>query len=51
MSTTQQTFLILGASLAGAKAAQELRNQGFEGEVLLIGAGVRRVLGSPTKKF
>ena len=41
MSTTQQTFLILGASLAGAKAAQELRNQGFEGEVLLIGAGVR----------
>ncbi len=31
-------FVIVGASLAGAKAAQELRERGFDGEVLLIGA-------------
>src|SRR5436309_3734388 len=32
------TFVILGASLAGAKAAQELRDRGFDGEIRLIGA-------------
>ncbi len=35
---SEQTFVIVGASLAGAKAAEELREQGFEGRVLLIGA-------------
>jgi 3-phenylpropionate/trans-cinnamate dioxygenase ferredoxin reductase subunit len=34
---TKQTFVIVGASLAGAKAAEELRSQGFDGEILLIG--------------
>ena len=35
---TKQTFVIVGASLAGAKAAQELRERGFDGRVVLIGA-------------
>jgi 3-phenylpropionate/trans-cinnamate dioxygenase ferredoxin reductase subunit len=32
-----QTFVIAGASLAGAKAAEEVRAQGFDGRVVLIG--------------
>src|SRR5438105_11178550 len=35
---TKPTFVIVGASLAGAKAAAELRARGFDGRVLLIGA-------------
>jgi 3-phenylpropionate/trans-cinnamate dioxygenase ferredoxin reductase subunit len=35
---SDRTFVIVGAGLAGAKAAQELREQGFEGRVVLIGA-------------
>jgi NADPH-dependent 2,4-dienoyl-CoA reductase/sulfur reductase-like enzyme len=35
---SEQTFIIVGASLAGAKAAEELRTQGFDGRVLLIGS-------------
>jgi 3-phenylpropionate/trans-cinnamate dioxygenase ferredoxin reductase subunit len=35
---TDRTFVIVGASLAGAKAAEELRQQGFDGRVVLIGA-------------
>jgi 3-phenylpropionate/trans-cinnamate dioxygenase ferredoxin reductase subunit len=35
--TTQQTFVILGAGLAGAKAAEALRTNGFGGKVILIG--------------
>ena len=34
---SKQTFVIAGASLAGAKAAQELRAQGFDGRVVLVG--------------
>jgi 3-phenylpropionate/trans-cinnamate dioxygenase ferredoxin reductase subunit len=37
MSTQAQTIAIVGASLTGAKAAQELRDQGFDGRVVLIG--------------
>jgi 3-phenylpropionate/trans-cinnamate dioxygenase ferredoxin reductase component len=33
-----QTFVIVGASLAGARAAGELRERGFDGRVVLIGA-------------
>jgi 3-phenylpropionate/trans-cinnamate dioxygenase ferredoxin reductase subunit len=36
------TFVIVGASLAGAKAAEALRTHGFEGRVLLIGAEPER---------
>ena len=32
------TYTIVGAGLAGASAAAELRDQGFEGPVLLVGA-------------
>ncbi len=35
---SKQTFVIVGASLAGAKAAQELRERGFDGRVVLVGA-------------
>jgi 3-phenylpropionate/trans-cinnamate dioxygenase ferredoxin reductase component len=35
---SRQTFVIVGASLAGAKAAEELRARGFDGRVALIGA-------------
>jgi 3-phenylpropionate/trans-cinnamate dioxygenase ferredoxin reductase subunit len=35
---TDQTFVIVGASLAGAKAAETLRTEGFDGRVVLIGA-------------
>lgn len=36
--TTEQTFVIVGAGLAGAKAAQSLREEGFDGAIKLIGA-------------
>src|ERR1700730_9369682 len=36
MSTTQ-TFVIAGASLAGAKAAETLRAEGYDGRVVLVG--------------
>ncbi|TCM46841.1 NAD(P)/FAD-dependent oxidoreductase [Kribbella sp. VKM Ac-2568] len=33
----ESTYVIVGASLAGAKAAQALREQGFAGRIVLIG--------------
>ncbi|HTV10653.1 MAG TPA: FAD-dependent oxidoreductase [Acidimicrobiales bacterium] len=33
----KRTFVIVGASLAGAKAAETLRTEGFDGKVVLIG--------------
>src|SRR5690349_20727297 len=33
-----KTFAIVGASLAGAHAAHQLRKEGFDGRILLIGA-------------
>src|SRR4051794_23748259 len=35
---SDQTFVIVGASLAGAKAAETLRAEGFDGSIVLIGA-------------
>jgi 3-phenylpropionate/trans-cinnamate dioxygenase ferredoxin reductase subunit len=35
---SDKTFVIVGASFAGAKAAIELRERGFDGRLLLIGA-------------
>ncbi len=35
---SKQTFIIVGASLAGAKAAETLRELGFDGRVVLIGS-------------
>src|SRR5215469_1850235 len=35
--TDDRRFIIIGASLAGAKAAETLREEGFEGRIALIG--------------
>jgi len=43
----RRTFVIVGASLAGAKAAEELRTQGFEGNVVLIGEESERPYERP----
>jgi 3-phenylpropionate/trans-cinnamate dioxygenase ferredoxin reductase subunit len=47
MPQATQTFVIVGASLAGAKAAETLRAEGFEGRVLLIGDEARRPYERP----
>jgi 3-phenylpropionate/trans-cinnamate dioxygenase ferredoxin reductase component len=44
---SKQTFVIAGASLAGAKAAQELREHGFDGRVVLIGSEPERPYERP----
>ncbi|HSH33967.1 MAG TPA: FAD-dependent oxidoreductase [Actinomycetota bacterium] len=36
--TTDRTFVVVGASLAGATAAATLRSEGFDGRIALIGA-------------
>jgi 3-phenylpropionate/trans-cinnamate dioxygenase ferredoxin reductase subunit len=36
--SSEETFVIVGASVAGAKAAETLRTEGFDGRVVLIGA-------------
>jgi 3-phenylpropionate/trans-cinnamate dioxygenase ferredoxin reductase component len=36
-----RTFAIVGAGLAGAKAAQALRTEGFDGRIALLGAEPR----------
>jgi 3-phenylpropionate/trans-cinnamate dioxygenase ferredoxin reductase subunit len=38
MPADAQTFAIVGAGLAGAKAAETLREDGFDGRVVLLGA-------------
>src|SRR5215218_10620027 len=45
--TTDQTFVIVGASLAGAKAAETLRQEGFDGRVVLVGAEDERPYERP----
>jgi 3-phenylpropionate/trans-cinnamate dioxygenase ferredoxin reductase subunit len=47
MTTQKQTFVIVGASLAGAKAAETLREEGFDGRVVLIGAEPERPYERP----
>ncbi len=42
-----QTFVIVGASLAGAKAAETLRAEGFDGRVVLLGAEPERPYERP----
>jgi 3-phenylpropionate/trans-cinnamate dioxygenase ferredoxin reductase component len=36
--TNDQRYVIVGAGLAGAKAAETLRREGFDGGVVLVGA-------------
>lgn len=43
----KQTFIIVGASLAGAKAAEELRERGFDGEIVLVGSEAERPYERP----
>src|SRR5438128_4608679 len=49
----QKTFAIVGASLAGAKAAEALRDGGFGGRIVLIGAEAERPYERPelSKKY
>jgi 3-phenylpropionate/trans-cinnamate dioxygenase ferredoxin reductase subunit len=44
---SEQTFVIVGASLAGAKAAETLRVEGFKGRVVLIGEEAERPYERP----
>ena len=44
---TDQTFVIVGASLAGATAAETLRSEGFDGRVVLIGEEDQRPYERP----
>jgi 3-phenylpropionate/trans-cinnamate dioxygenase ferredoxin reductase subunit len=44
---SDQTFVIAGASLAGAKAAETLRAEGFDGRVVMIGAEPERPYERP----
>ena len=44
---TSQTFVIVGASLAGATAAQVLREEGFDGRIVLLGAEPERPYERP----
>jgi len=43
---SERAFIIVGASVTGAKAAEELRTAGFDGRVLLIGAELERAVAS-----
>ena len=45
--TAEPTFVIAGAGLAGAKAAETLREEGFEGRVLLVGGEHQRPYERP----
>jgi 3-phenylpropionate/trans-cinnamate dioxygenase ferredoxin reductase subunit len=45
--TTPKTFVIVGASLAGAKAAETLRAEGFAGRVVLVGEEAERPYERP----
>ena len=42
-----RTFGIVGAGLAGAKAAEALRDEGFDGRVVLLGAEPHRPYERP----
>ncbi len=38
-ATSKQTVVIVGAGLAGGKAAVTLREEGWRGRIVLLGAG------------
>jgi 3-phenylpropionate/trans-cinnamate dioxygenase ferredoxin reductase component len=46
-SIVSETYVIVGAALAGAKAAETLREEGFEGRVVLLGAEAERPYERP----
>jgi 3-phenylpropionate/trans-cinnamate dioxygenase ferredoxin reductase component len=45
--SSDQTLVIVGASLAGAKAAETLRAEGYDGRLLVIGAEDERPYERP----
>jgi 3-phenylpropionate/trans-cinnamate dioxygenase ferredoxin reductase component len=45
--SSDQTYVIVGASLTGAKAAETLRDEGFDGRVVLVGAETERPYERP----
>jgi 3-phenylpropionate/trans-cinnamate dioxygenase ferredoxin reductase subunit len=45
--SSDQTHVIVGASLAGAKAAETLREEGFDGRVVLVGVEEERPYERP----
>src|SRR5215216_1817306 len=45
--TSDRTHVIVGASLAGPKAAETLRQEGFAGRVVLVGAEDERPYERP----
>src|ERR671922_1343953 len=47
MTTSDQTFAIIGAGLAGAKAAEALRAEGFDGRLVLLGHEPERPYDRP----
>jgi 3-phenylpropionate/trans-cinnamate dioxygenase ferredoxin reductase subunit len=47
MSTQPEAFVIVGAGLAGAKAAETLRKEGFDGRLILIGDEAERPYERP----
>ena len=47
MPTDRQTFAIVGAGLAGAKAAETLREEGYDGRLVLLGAEPERPYERP----
>ena len=47
----KQTFVIVGAGLAGAKAAEALRDEGFDGRIVLVGAEAERPYERPPRQM
>src|SRR5918999_5332740 len=45
--TSDRTFVIVGAGLAGAKAAETLRSEGFDGRLVMVGAERERPYERP----
>ena len=47
MAESDATYVVVGAGLAGAKAAEALREHGFDGQVVLLGAEEHRPYERP----
>ncbi len=47
MATSQQALVIVGAGLAGAKAAETLRSERFDGRIVLFGEESERPYDRP----
>jgi 3-phenylpropionate/trans-cinnamate dioxygenase ferredoxin reductase component len=45
--SSQSTFVIVGAGMAGGKAAETLREEGFDGRIVLVGAEPHRPYERP----